>query len=127
MPFQRPVMKMLRSFLRLPGVNMELKEPIVERVVTELDFMFAAGGKLSLTVDEGAGDSVQELADRYIVTIAPKPSLSDPEETIEGETLEVFKKQLAAVSRCQRVQRQPTEEEKLQRLAIMKSLTSLVQ
>lgn len=106
---------------------MELKEPIVERSVTEVDFMFAAGGKLSITLDEVAGDSIEERSDRYLVVVAPKPSLSNPEESIEGETLEIFKSHLAAISRCQRMQRQPTEEEKLQRLAVMRSLTNLVQ
>lgn len=106
---------------------MELKESVLEHEVIELDFMFAAGGKLSITIDEQAGDSVKELTDRYIITVAPKPSLSDPEETVEGEHMEVFKQHLAALSRCARMQRQPTEEEKLQRLAVMRSLTNLVQ
>jgi hypothetical protein len=91
--------------------KMEIKETVKEHLVVDYDFMFTSGNKLTMTVDVDLGDTVAELADRYLFNTVPRPGMTEDEDAVEAETLEVFKAGLAAVSTCKRKQRQATEEE----------------
>lgn len=90
---------------------MEIKETVKEHLVVDYDFMFTSGNKLTMTIDVDLGDSAEERADRYVFNTVPRVGLSEDDEPIEAETLEVFKAGLAAVSTCKRKQRQATDEE----------------
>lgn len=90
---------------------MDISEPIKERDIVDYDFMFTSGAKLAVAVDEAAGDTVEEQTDRFIFNVVSKPTVGDPTELTDPETLQVFKLGLAAICSCKRKQRMPTEEE----------------
>lgn len=90
---------------------MELQEQFKEHDVVDYSFMFPTGSKLNVTIDLTLGDSIENLNEKYVVVLKGKPSLTDPDETIDPEEIVVFKQSLAAVSATFRKQRQPTEEE----------------
>jgi hypothetical protein len=106
---------------------MEIQEQIKEHNVTDYDFMFNSGSKLAITIDHDAGDNVQELGDRYILDTVAKPGLIDPEDSVDAETVEVFKTQLAVVARCNRKQRVPTEEEVFNTRKLLHEMTKSIQ
>jgi hypothetical protein len=90
---------------------MEINEVIKEHDVIDYNFMFPTGSKLTVTIDLDLGEEAQEQEDRYIVSTVEKTSFTNPDETVDAETITVFKAGLAAVTTCKRKQRQPTEEE----------------
>ncbi len=90
---------------------MEIETPKKERNVSDYDFMFSSGSKLTVTLDFEAGDKLEEQTDRYVLDITPKPTATDPDEFTDEEQLLVFKAGLAAINICKRVQRLPSEEE----------------
>lgn len=106
---------------------MEIVERIKEHNVVDYDFMFIGGSKLAVTVDTDAGDVVNQLDDSYVINITGKPNLSEPEETVEPETIVVYKPQLAFVSIRNRKQRMPSESEILDMRSTVKNLAKLVQ
>jgi len=106
---------------------MELLKPIKERDITDYDFMFISGAKLAITIDEQAGDTVKEHADRFTLDIVAKPSLTDATEFSEAEVMQVYKIGLAAVVTCKRKQRMPTEEEMFDMQATVHKLAKQIQ
>jgi hypothetical protein len=106
---------------------MEILEQIKEHDCTDFEFLFGTGPKLTISVDHDSGDTWTELDDRYVIEVTEKPSLGDPDEMVDAETLIVHKANLAAVSIRKRKQRMPTEEEKLQTKKFMHQLLKTVQ
>lgn len=106
---------------------MEIVSPVKERIITDYDFMFASGAKLTITLDFEAGDKLVEEPDRYIVDITSKPSFSDPEEYTDEEQLVVFKSGLAAINICKRNQRMPSEEELFEMQTTLHKLANNIQ
>jgi hypothetical protein len=106
---------------------MEIKEQIKEHKVTDYDFMFATGAKMTVSVDHDAGDTANQHNDRWIIEIAGKPNLEDSDELVDAETIEIYKANLAAVVKRNRMQRMPTEEEKLEMKRFTHKLAKLVQ
>jgi hypothetical protein len=101
-------------------------EPI-EKDVTDYDFMFVGGSKLTITVDWEAGDTVDAYDDRYVIYTRERKNEKNPLETLDAEQLEVFKAQLAAVAIRTRKQRIPTEEELFDMRATIHQLARSVQ
>lgn len=93
---------------------MELVEPVASKVVLEYEFTFTSGMALPLVVDESTGDSCIELADRYEIHMAPKPSTMDPEEMLDEEDVTVYKRVLASVIVRKRTIKLPTAEEQFE-------------
>jgi hypothetical protein len=106
---------------------MEISNPIKERDIVDYDFMFTSGAKLAISVEEAAGDQVAEQPDRYVFNLASKPSITDPSELTDEETMEVFKLGLAAVCKCRRKQRMPTEDELFDMHATLHAMAKRVQ
>lgn len=92
---------------------MEVEPTEQFKEVIDWDFTFNNNYRLPISIDEGVGDSVAELPDRYVVTLAEKPSLSDPEDLMPAEIATVFKSSLLTVVVRKRKQRIPTAEEQL--------------
>lgn len=93
---------------------MQQVEPVLEKDVTDYDFIFSNGNKLPITLDKALGDTVTELKDRYVIYLAPKPRISDPEKIMSAETATVFKSGLVAAIVRDRKQRMPTPEERFE-------------
>jgi len=106
---------------------MEIVETIKDKELTDYAFMFQSGAKLAITIDAEAGDTFQEAADRFLITIASKPSLTDPEEKTDAEALCIFKSGLAAINIVNRIQRQHTEEELFDMRQTIKALSKTIQ
>ena len=106
---------------------MEIIQPVAEKEVIDYDFMFTSGAKLVVTLDFAAGDKFQETPDRFILDITSKPSPADPEDKTDEETLEVFKTGLAALNKCKRMQRVPSEEELFQMRKTLHTAAKLIQ
>lgn len=103
---------------------MEILEQIKEHSVTDYDFVFSTGSKLSVSVDHDSGDTASKHDDRYEIHIAGKPSLSDPDSAVDEEDMTVYIKTLAFVTVRKRKQRMPTEEEKF---AMQQVFSKLIQ
>ena len=101
---------------------MQQAEPKLEKDVTDYDFLFSNGNKLPITLDLELGDTVQELKDRYVVFLAAKPRVSNPELTMPAETATVFKSGLLATIVRERKQRLPTPEEQFEMKLTMNKL-----
>lgn len=99
--------------------EMDLIKPIKLHDVTDYDFIFNLGAKISLTVDHDAGDTAEERADRYVINTKQRPGIV-PGEVIEAAETEVFKEHLAMLSRRNRKQRMPTEEEAMDMQTLIK-------
>lgn len=106
---------------------MEIAEQIKEHDVTDYDFMFNGGNKLTITIDHDAGDTVEEQSDRYVLNTVARISLTDPNEQVDAETVDVFKTNLAVVARCKRKQRMPSEEETYEMHKMVHNLAKMVQ
>ena len=106
---------------------MEIVEQIKEHSVTDYDFVFSSGSKLAITVDHDAGDTAIKHPDRFEFHIAGKPSQYDPEDSVDEQDMTVYIKQLAFVAVCNRKQRMPTEEEKLESQRFIHQLAKSVQ
>jgi hypothetical protein len=91
---------------------MDILEPIKERDIVDYDFMFVGGAKLAITLDPEAGDTVNEYDTHYELHTVARPNPTNPEDSIDAETVKVFKNQLAVLATCWRKQRMPSEEEK---------------
>jgi hypothetical protein len=102
---------------------MELEQPKLEKDVIEYDFIFQGGSKLPITLDTGAGDTVTEEPERFVLYLAAKPSPTDDEVLMPAETAYVYKSNLVAFIVRNRKMRLPTPEEKFQ---FKKTLHSLV-
>lgn len=106
---------------------MEVVEQVKEHDVVDFDFMFASGSKLAVTLDETAGDTYDENPNSYVLNVVAKPSLSDPDEKVEPETIEVYKAHLAVSVIRQRKQRTPSEEEQFNMRKTIHALAKRVQ
>jgi hypothetical protein len=106
---------------------MDIVAPVKERLLTDYDFMFASGAKITVTLDSEAGDKLNEGNDRYVIDIVAKPSISDPEDFTDEEQLVIYKSGLAAVNICKRSQRMPNEEELFDMQKTLHALSSKVQ
>lgn len=105
---------------------MEILEKIQERNVTDYDFMFVSGQKMSITLDFGVGDTFEELEDRYRLFVEAKPSFLGQEPT-EAETVQVFKNHLAMLASSSRTVRIPTEEESFEMQQTLHKLAKGIQ
>lgn len=109
---------------------MEIIQAVKHHTVTDYEFMFVSGSKLTITLDIDLGDSITESSDRYVIKTVKRPGLpfsEDQDEASEGESLEVFKTGLAAISAIARKQRQPTNEELLELQSTIKQFSKTVQ
>lgn len=106
---------------------MKILEEIKEQDVTDFDFMFTGGSKLSVMVNRSAGDTVTEAPDRYTFWIAAKPDPLDLENSVESESMEVFKTHLIFLSKRDRKIRLPTLEEKANMQKFIHDLAKKVQ
>ena len=61
------------------------------KTIKELDITFTNGIVLPLSIDESAGDSIEDTGDKYIVRLTAKASPIQPNETIPAEIFYVFK------------------------------------
>lgn len=105
---------------------MEFAEPIIEHIVTDYEFMFYSGTKFNITVDPEGGDTFVDFGDRYVISIQPKPYLSEDDISVVSQEAEVLKAHLAVVGRCVRKQRMPTKEETVSIKGIIQDTVKLV-
>lgn len=107
---------------------MEIKEQVAEKDVTDYDFSFAGGIRLPLTVDVEAGDLFEEFADKYVVTIKPKPNLIDPEQPpTDEEVYNILKRNLSAYLVRKRKQKALTAEQLFDLRQFLHPVTKKVQ
>lgn len=104
---------------------MEYNEPIKEVPVTDYEFAFVGGKTLPLTLEES--DSIQELHDRFVVNVAPKPNLFDPDRPLPSEVITVFKQHLTAYITRSRMRREPTQEELVDMRQLVHNMSDTVQ
>lgn len=90
---------------------MEIQEPTKFKRVIDYDFMFDGGDKLNCAVEPDLGDTLEELPDRYVISLTSKPSIVVPEEKSDASVIEVFKAGLAAKVTTHRQVRLPSDEE----------------
>lgn len=92
---------------------MEFTEIVKEHPVIDYDFAFVGGGRLPVTVAESKGDYLVDNGNTFVVTLAEKPNILDPDKNIPGEVITVFKQHLTAFIERRRMQREMTKEEML--------------
>lgn len=92
---------------------MELNEVVNTKQVLEYEFTFTSGMALPVTIDESLGDTVLELADRYEIHMAAKPSPMDSEVMFDEEDVTVYKRVLASVLVRKRTVQLATLDQKL--------------
>lgn len=94
---------------------MHIEEVVKEREVEDYDFSFVGGSRWMTSMDESAGDRVEDLPDCFVFHTAPKPVLVDSEEETSDERTVIYKKNITAYLVRKRKQRQPVPEELLER------------
>ena len=106
---------------------MQIAEQSKEREVTYYDFMFMTGNKLTITVDEEAGDQVEHHDHKYWFSIAAKPNTLDPEASVDAEEMHVHTRNLAFVAIRKRKHRLPSQEEMFDMRKTLQGLSKTIQ
>jgi hypothetical protein len=106
---------------------MEIIDPVQEKDVVDYDFAFSNGMRICQTLDTSLGDRAEEFDDRYLLFLAEKPSITDPDDLMPAETVTVFKDQVVLLINRTRKQRLPTEEERFEMYKTLHQLAKTVQ
>lgn len=76
---------------------MILNSPEVKRIVDDYDIVFESGMMLNVTLDFSLGDEIHFTDSQILITMASKPSKSDPTKLTTAEDNTVFLRHVASI------------------------------
>lgn len=79
--------------------EMKINPVVKDKVIKEYEFVFDSGFAIPVTIDEEAGDwyDDQSAPDRIYITIAGKPTMSNPDALTSPERITIYLKHIAAI------------------------------
>lgn len=106
---------------------MEIVSKPTEHELKDYTFQFLGGDTFIISIDITAGDEVMETDTHYIFDTVAKPTLSDPDVTLDSEHIEIPKRHITVFGTRTRKQRMRSEEELLELRASIKRASKLIQ
>lgn len=105
---------------------MEILEKAKEHRVTDYDFLFTSGDRVTFTIDHDAGDAAEDRGSELVFFF---PAKQDPvtKEWTTNESRTIYKGQLVMKIEIDRKQKQPSESEFLELKALYHKLSKTVQ